>query len=185
MRKNVSFWCSELVATGPFFVHWAVFLPSVFKATFRVPLGTLSSPPTPPHPTSCVAPNILRSINHVSKFKERYHHPPPHPTSCVASTMLASSRNVIITPTPPNILRTINHVSKFKERYHPHPPHPQISRKTHGRLHAVYQLLRLLICPVKWVNRTLAQLKKPSIRWCHEQLCKLNIHQSRDKWVYP
>ena len=39
MRKNVSFWCSKLLATGPFFVHWAVCLQSVFKATFRVPLG--------------------------------------------------------------------------------------------------------------------------------------------------
>ena len=69
-------------------------------------------------------PNMLRSIQHVCKCKERYHPPPPHPTCCVASNMCASARNVIIPPHPTCCVAMWNW------------------RKHHGHLHAVCQLHR-------------------------------------------
>ena len=79
----------------------------------------------PPHPKHGVASTMythpptsqLRSIDHGTTSKERYHPTPPHPKHGVASTMY--------THPPTSQLRSIDHVTTSKEHSHPTPPHPK------------------------------------------------------------
>ena len=82
-------------------------------------------------PTMCASARnmMLRSTDHVCKFKERYHpHPTPtHPMTCVAPTMCASARNVTIpTPPHPNPMTCVapTMCASARNVIIPTPPHP-------------------------------------------------------------
>ena len=106
----------------------------------------LSSTPTHPPLTSCVASNMcasarnviiptppptpdqLRSIQHVCKCKECYHPPPTHPDQLRSIQHVCKCKECYHPPPPPtpDQLRSIQHVCKCKECYHP-PPHPPLT----------------------------------------------------------